>query len=262
MTLDLSRQEGQLCGRVLERSAVAAIGVGRSGAAIEMLAASGVPRFWLCDPAIYDTDNRSQYGIGEEDVGVRKIDRIKLSIQRINPAAKVETFFGSSNDLPNLEAVLADYSLVLDSTDKMAAARELSRTALHKVDMLHLKTTGDNRQFMLTGTLPDYAGCVRCIHKSACDAVEGGHRPAAFYHSHRVVPEGLNVKAVWVALGLLHFRAGSTLPIAEVGKHFAGLPAWIGYNGIAPGGEIFPVRAWREPLPPRWKCPDCGSVAE
>jgi len=261
--LDLSRQTGQLDSHLLSSKAVAALGVGRNRTNVEMLAAAGVGRFFIGDHGIYDHENVSQCGISHLEVGKRKIDCVARAIRRINPRAKVETFFGIHSEFADLDALFSRHALVIDGTDSLAVARELSQAALRSAtDTVHLKTTGDNRQLMITGTLRDYRGCVRCIHKTGCEAIANSHKPAQFYNSHRVVPENLNVKAVWIELGLLHHRAGSTLPIADIGRHFAELPAWIGYNGVTQDGEIFPVRAWREPLPSGWACPDCGTTAE
>lgn len=264
-SLDLSRQSGQLDSQMLSAAVITVIGSSRSRLLAEFLAASGVRRFHLVDPGVYEPENVSQCGIACHEVGKRKVDCVARSIRKINPAARVKTHFKRHNELPDLGRLFQNSSLVIDGTDSLAVARELSQTGLRTcVDTLHLKTGGDNQQFMLTGTIAREGGgwCIRCIHKSACDAIDAGHQPAPFYHSHRVVPEGLNVKAAWVALGLLHLNIGSDLPIAEVGRHFNQFPAWIGFNGIAPGGEIFPIRAWREPLPPGWTCPDCGATAE
>src|SRR5205807_4468321 len=107
----------------------------------------------------------------------------------------------------------------------------LSRAALQLgVDAVHIRTEGDNKQYVIAGTLRDALrlGCVRCFLKSACDRHEAGHQSPPFFYSHRIVPETLNVKATWVALGLLHYRAGSMLAIASIGEHFAQLPCWIG----------------------------------
>ena len=193
------------------------------------------------------------------------MDIAAIRIERINPRARVETFACRDEELSKREAILGRADLIIDGTDSLAAAIRLSRGALQLGrDTLHIRTEGNNRQYVIAGTLAQEArglGCFRCFLKSACDRHDGGYQSPPFFYSHRIIPENLNVKAAWVALGLLHHRARSTLSIAMIGEHFASLPCWIGLNGIdAVSGEIFPLRAYREPLPIGWQCPVCGTA--
>jgi hypothetical protein len=257
------RQEGQLCTPLLSETTVAFLGTGRSLSKIEFLASSGVGHFVLVDGGSIERENIGQSGFVRDDIGQLKAHVAAKRVRRINPRARVEMFACRDNEIKDLNTVLANADLIIDGTDSLSAAIRLSRSAVQLgVDALHIRTEGDNRQYVIAGTLRNAAGlgCIRCFLKSACDRHEAGHQSPAFFYSHRIVAETLNVKAAWVALGLLHYRAGSTLSIASVGEHFAQLPCWIGLNGVdATSGEIFPIRAYREPLPCGWRCPVCGN---
>jgi hypothetical protein len=259
------RQRGQLCTRLLSGTTIVFLGTGRSLSKIEFLASSGIGHFILVDSGIVERENIGQSGFACDDIGQQKGNVAANRVRRINPDARVETFACRDNELEDLNVVLGSADLIIDGTDSLSAAIRLSRAAFQLgVDALHIRTEGDNRQYVIAGTLRNAArlGCVRCLLKSACDRHEVGYQSPPFFHSHRIVPETLNVKAAWVALGLLHYRVGSTLSIASIGEHFARLPCWIGLNGIHDGsGEIFPIRAYREPLPSGWRCPVCGTSA-
>jgi hypothetical protein len=259
------RQQGQLCTRLLSGTAIVLFGTGRSLSKIEFLASSGIGHFILVDGGIVERENIGQSGFVCDEIGQRKGDVAANRVRRINPNARVETFACRDNELQDLDAVLEEADLIIDGTDSLSAAIRLSRAAfMLGIDALHIRTESDNRQHVIAGTLRNAPGlgCVRCLLKSACDRHEAGHQSPSFFNSHRIVPETLNVKAAWVALGLLHYRAGSTLSIASIGEHFAGLPCWIGLNGIHDAsGEIFSIRAYREPVPVGWRCPVCGTSA-
>lgn len=259
------RQRGQLCTRLLSGTTIAFLGTGRSLSKIEYLASSGIGHFVLVDGGTVERENIGQSGFACDDIGRLKGDVAADRVRRINPEVEVETFACRDNELEDLNAVLRNADLIIDGTDSLSAAMRLSRAAFQLgIDALHIRTEGDNRQYVIAGTLRNAPGlgCVRCFLKSACDRHEAGHQSPPFFNSHRIVPETLNVKGAWVALGLLHYRAGSTLSIASIGEHFAQLPCWIGLNGIhGASGDIFPIRAYREPLPSGWRCPVCGTSA-
>ena len=258
------RQRGQLCTRLLSKTTVAFIGTGRSLSKIEFLASSGIGRFILVDGGSVEHENIGQSAFVSDDIGEPKGDVAARRVLRINSRARVETFGCRDDELEDVNAVLGTADLVIDGTDSLSAAIRLSRATFQLgIDALHIRTEGNNRQYFIAGTLrnPPGLGCLRCLLKTACDRHEAGHQSPPFFYSHRIVPETLNVKAAWVALGLLHYRAGSTLAISSIGEHFTRLPCWVGLNGIhSASGEIFPIRAYREPLPDGWLCPVCGTT--
>jgi molybdopterin/thiamine biosynthesis adenylyltransferase len=261
----VDRQQGQLCTGLLANSAIAFFGVGRSVTKIEFLASAGVGKFMLVDAGIVEPENIGQSAFVCDEVGQPKVSAASVRIGRINLGAEVVCFERRDSDISNLADLLKNIDLIIDGTDSLTAAMRISRIALDVgTDALHIRTEGNNRQYAIVGTLPREArgrGCLRCLLKGACDAHEEGYEPPPYFSSHRVVPETLNVKAAWVALGLLHHRAASNLPIASIGECFARLPCWIGLNGVDPSsGQIFPIRAYREPLPSNWQCPVCGTT--
>jgi hypothetical protein len=259
------RQHGQLSTRLLNQTAIACFGVGRSLTKIEFLASTGIGHFVLVDAGIVEPENVGQSAFTCDEIGQSKVRAASVRIRRINPNADVQSFAQRDDEISNVRNVLDSVDLIIDGTDSLRAAMRICKIALDLGrDALHIRTEGDNSQYVIAGTLPREArgvGCLRCLLKKACDAHEAGHQPPTHFHSHRIVPETLNVKGSWVALGLLHHRAGSSLAISTIGEHFARLPCWIGLNGIYPAsGEIFPIRAYREPLPSGWQCPVCGTT--
>jgi ThiF family len=261
----VDRQQGQLCTRLLANSAVAFFGVGRSVTKIELLASTGIRRFVLVDAGIVEPENVGQSAFATDEIGQPKVHAASARIKRINAGADVQYLERRDDEIDKLAEMLGAVDLIVDGTDSLTAAMRISRIALDiGSDALHIRTEGNNRQYVIVGTLPREArgrGCLRCLLKSACDAHEAGYRPPPYFNSHRVVPETLNVKAAWVALGLLHHRAASDLTVASIGEYFARLPCWIGLNGVDPAsGQIFPIRAYREPLPSNWQCPVCGTT--
>jgi len=260
------RQRGHLDTDLLASVHLVRIGLGRDVGQLEMLASTGIGRFTLIDPGFVEPENVGQSGYTWADVGKRKVDAAHDHIAAFNPAAVVTTIKAKHHEVSDLDHLFADADLVTDGVDDLAVAADLAKIACAAAaDVLHIRTTGNSRQFVITGTLRRFGvpGCARCRLKGAFDAIERGYTPPDHFPSFRLVPERLNVHAAWVTLGLLHHRQDSSLPIADVGARFLAHPAWVGLNGIDPAsGEIFPIHPYREPIASDWTCPVCGTEAD
>lgn len=250
----------------LTRCSLLRFGVGRDIGQVTFLASMGVAKFTLVDHGYVETENIGQSGYTWNDVGKPKIVAAADHIRAFNPHAIVVTHQARHSEIPDLNKLLEEADLTVDGIDDLAPALELAAAA-HKVgaDVLHIRTSGNSRQFIIAGTMArsGTCGCVRCRLKGAFDAIEHGYDAPDHFPSFRLVPERLNVHAAWVTLGLLHHRWGSSLPISDIGRRFLAHPAWVGLNGIDPAsGEMFPIRPYREPVPSGWTCPICGTDAE
>lgn len=262
----VDRQRGHLDTDLLAGVHLVRIGLGRDVGQLEMLASTAIRRFTLIDPGTVEPENVGQSGYTWADVGKHKVDAACDHIQAFNPAAVVTKIRAKHHEVSDLARLFADADLVTDGVDDLAVAADLAKIACTaEADVLHIRTTGDSRQFVVVGTLRRLGvpGCVRCRLKGAFDTIERGYAAPGHFPSFRLVPERLNVHAAWVTLGLLHHRQGSPLPVADVGARFLAHPAWVGLNGIDPAsGEIFPVHPYREPITSDWTCPVCGTKAE
>ena len=261
-----NRQRGHIDTDLLAGVHLVRIGLGRDIGQLEMLASAGVRRFTLIEPATIAAVNVGQSGYTWAEVDKYKVDAACDHIRAFNPAAVITKIKAKHDEVSDLEQLFADADLVTDGVDDLAVAGDLAKIACTaEADVLHIRTTGNSQQFVITGTLrrSGVPGCVRCRLKSAFDAIERGYTAPDHFPSFRLVPERLNVHAAWVTLGLLHHRHGSSLPIAAIGARFLAHPAWVGLNGIDPtSGEIFPIHPYREPIASNWTCPVCGATAD
>lgn len=261
-----TRQRGHLDTDLLAGIHLVRAGLGRDVGQLEMLASTGIGQFTLIDPGVVEPENVGQSGYTWADVGKRKVDAARDHILAFNSAAAVTTIAARHYEVPDLNKLFTGADLVTDGVDDLAVAADVAKIACTAAaDVLHIRTTGNSQQFVITGTLRrrGVPGCVRCRLKGAFDTIERGYTPPDHFPSFRLVPERLNVHAAWVTLGLLHHRQGSSLAVADIGARFLAHPAWVGLNGIDPAsGEIFPIHPYREPIASDWTCPVCGTSAD
>ncbi|UEM12403.1 ThiF family adenylyltransferase [Bradyrhizobium barranii subsp. barranii] len=113
----------------------------------------------LVDGGTVERENIGQSGFACDDIGRLKGDVAADRVRRINPEVQVQTFACRDNELEDLNAVLRNADLIIDGTDSLSAAMRLSRAAFQLgIDALHIRTEGDNRQYVIAGTLRNAPG--------------------------------------------------------------------------------------------------------
>nr|WP_162661585.1 molybdopterin-synthase adenylyltransferase MoeB [Tuwongella immobilis] len=105
----------------LKASSILLIGAGGLGAPLAMyLAAAGIGRIGIVDFDVVDYSNLQRQVIhGTADVGKRKLDSAKESMQAINPEVQVDTY-PVRLDRTNALEIFKPYDLVIDGTDNFA----------------------------------------------------------------------------------------------------------------------------------------------
>ncbi|MEX0822062.1 MAG: molybdopterin-synthase adenylyltransferase MoeB [Rhodothermales bacterium] len=115
LTLPEFGMDGQ---KKLKSSSVLMVGAGGLGSPLGMyLAAAGVGRIGIVDFDVVDESNLQRQVLhGTKDVGRKKIDSARDTIEDVNPFVDVETYdVGLSSD--NALDILKDYDVVADGTD-------------------------------------------------------------------------------------------------------------------------------------------------
>lgn len=105
---------------LLWNSTVTIIGCGTGGSKTGLeLARAGVGHIKLCDPETVDTANISRYEGDLLDVGKPKVQAVAERIYRINPAIRIETYYGDifEHSIDEINTILAS-DLVVAATDK------------------------------------------------------------------------------------------------------------------------------------------------
>ena len=115
LTLPEFGMEGQ---RKLKASSVLLVGAGGLGSPLALyLAAAGVGRIGIVDFDVVDETNLQRQVLhGTSDVGRKKLDSARDSIEDVNPFVHVETHDVALTSDNALE-ILADYDVVADGTD-------------------------------------------------------------------------------------------------------------------------------------------------
>ena len=101
----------------LRKSSVLCIGAGGLGSPCTMyLAAAGIGKLGIIDMDVVDESNiQRQILHGSSDIGVKKIDSAKDTLQEINPYVKLE-LYDQAFDENNAEEIAKNYDIIIDGT--------------------------------------------------------------------------------------------------------------------------------------------------
>jgi molybdopterin/thiamine biosynthesis adenylyltransferase/rhodanese-related sulfurtransferase len=147
----------------LKASSVLVVGVGGLGTpAAVFLAAAGVGRIGLVDYDTVQTSNlHRQVLYSERDLGKKKVDVAKSSLQQTNPHVRIE-IYDTKLDSTNALEILSSYDVVIDGTDNFPA-----RYLLGDACVLAEKPDIYASVFRLDGQMTVFAKpgpCYRCIY--------------------------------------------------------------------------------------------------
>nr|WP_304363874.1 ThiF family adenylyltransferase [Jiella sp. LLJ827] len=237
------RQKGVLDSRTLQSKKIVQIGVGRGFGFAKLMASSGVSRFCLIDPQEVALENVGLSAYETSDVGFSKVAAAARHIHAVNPLAEVETLHCDARDLTDLANRFAAADLIKIGVDDPPVQFEFADLAQTvSTDAMVCGMTGDGSQWFAAGIFPQ-GPTLRELLPEAWREIKAGARPPAFFPSCRINAETMNVNTTRLGLGLLHYRAGSPLPSAEIGEAFVQSPLAIGSNGFhAPSGFLMPAR--------------------
>ncbi len=228
-SLDLSRLQGHVDNTMLAGTTLMVIGTGGVAGAVLSLARYGIGGFVLVDPDTVAASNVATSDFTHADIGMSKVASLKRRIHDINPTCNVQAFQARFEEAD--ATMMADTSLVWSMTDDVMAAITIDDIALATgKDVLHAAMHGDNRACDIIGTLTPESRTVggwRDFAATRIAAHEAGRKRPAFFPSHVVSANALNNAIEWLTLGLLHHRAGSSLPITAHGVNFAKSPCVI-----------------------------------
>ncbi|MFO0627584.1 MAG: molybdopterin-synthase adenylyltransferase MoeB [Polyangiales bacterium] len=150
--------------RALLAARVLLVGAGGLGAPVALyLAAAGVGTLGLVDDDRVDLSNLQRQVIHTTDrVGMPKVESAALALRALNPEVRVQTH-AVRLDAQNVDALLADYDLVVDGTDNFAARYLLNDAAVRAG-----KTVVHGSIYRFEGQVSTFAPgegpCYRCVY--------------------------------------------------------------------------------------------------
>jgi len=115
----------------LRKSSVLCIGAGGLGSPCTMyLAAAGIGKLGIIDMDVVDESNiQRQILHGSSDIGVKKIDSAKNTLQEINPYVKLE-LYDEAFDENNAEVIAKNYDIIIDGTDNFPSRYLVNDTSV------------------------------------------------------------------------------------------------------------------------------------
>ena len=115
----------------LRKSSVLCIGAGGLGSPCTMyLAAAGIGKLGIIDMDVVDESNiQRQILHGSNDIGVRKIDSAKDTLQEINPYVKLE-LYDEAFDENNAEVIAKNFDIIIDGTDNFPSRYLVNDTSV------------------------------------------------------------------------------------------------------------------------------------
>jgi hypothetical protein len=275
--IDFSRHRGVLDHALLAGTHIACVGLGGAAGLLQSLTGAGIRSWTQVDYDRVSLTNPATQAHDFADRGKLKCEALAERLVRIDPKVHVRSIAKRYQDLsPDEHDDLWSADLILAMTD------DFDTQALINVDAVrHRQPTIFANCYIGCGavevtasfpeTIANDGGCHRCHVKTRYDGYAAGFENPADIPSHRFAADYLNALIGLTVLGYLHWRAGSNLAIAEVGREFAARPCLI--SRILPSfgsgpGEAFPGAAslpftsslWPLDTPSTWQCPDCGTT--
>ena len=115
----------------LRKSSVLCIGAGGLGSPCTMyLAAAGIGKLGIIDMDVVDESNiQRQILHGSNDIGVKKIDSAKDTLQEINPYVNLE-LYDEAFDENNAEVIAKNYDIIIDGTDNFPSRYLVNDTSV------------------------------------------------------------------------------------------------------------------------------------
>ena len=115
----------------LRKSSVLCIGAGGLGSPCTMyLAAAGIGKLGIIDMDVVDESNiQRQILHGSSNIGVKKIDSAKDTLQEINPYVKLE-LYDEAFDENNAEVIAKNYDIIIDGTDNFPSRYLVNDTSV------------------------------------------------------------------------------------------------------------------------------------
>ena len=115
----------------LRKSSVLCIGAGGLGSPCTMyLAAAGIGKLGIIDMDVVDESNiQRQILHGSNDIGAKKIDSAKETLQEINPYVKLE-LYDEAFDENNAELIAKNYDIIIDGTDNFPSRYLVNDTSV------------------------------------------------------------------------------------------------------------------------------------
>ena len=115
----------------LRKSSILCIGAGGLGSPCTMyLAAAGVGKLGIIDMDVVDESNiQRQILHGSNDIGVKKIDSAKDTLQEINPYVNLE-LYDKAFDENNAEVIAKNYDIIIDGTDNFPSRYLVNDTSV------------------------------------------------------------------------------------------------------------------------------------
>lgn len=275
--IDWSRHDGLLDHELLHATHLTCIGAGGAAGLVQTLTRCGIGGWTLGDFDSISATNPATQAHDVLDAGRAKVAALADRVRRINPDCAVRAIPKRVSDLDRQEFEdIWSANMMLAMTDDFHTQSALNRIAVRvKTDSIFaIAYAGPSTAVEVTGTFSDTIahglGCHRCHTKARYDAYESGFQNPATIASHAAAAEYLNALLANIILGRLHYRAGSDLPIADIGRAFSEAPCLIStlMPSLAVPANADPAHrpAFSLPgifyaldTPAGFICPDCGT---
>jgi len=137
------------------------------------LARAGIKKLILIDPDIVEDKNLCRCEYFADQIGQYKVDALRDTIYRINPAVEVESIAGNIFDLPSdiLESLIPSVDLVIHATDSLPAAYTINRMAYNVVPVVYAALYNNADLGFVMFTVPKKTPCYECVLPAPGDMI-------------------------------------------------------------------------------------------
>ncbi|MCE9679689.1 molybdopterin-synthase adenylyltransferase MoeB [Shewanella sp. AS1] len=163
----------------LKLAKVLVIGAGGLGcAATQYLAVAGIGKMTLVDFDTVELSNLQRQVLHQDhNIGQPKVESAKETLTQLNPHIEISTINAVLDD-PEIDALVAEHSLVLDCTDNIAVREQLNKSCFaHKVPLVSaaaIRMEGTVTVFNYADTSPCYLCYSKLFGDQQLTCVESG----------------------------------------------------------------------------------------
>lgn len=242
--------DGLLDRDLLRSTAILQVGVGRGLEHLRHLVADGIENVTAIDHDVVESRNVLTAAYEHQDIGNPKVEAAGRLLRATRPELIYEGLNARFDDVLDLAERMRNAKLVkicVDDAQAMFVLADLAR-GLGR-DAIVAGTEGDNRQRFIAGVFPEGPD-LRTLLPGPWAGVQNGQAKPRSFASTRMNAALIAAEVARVAAGVLHARAGSSLPIAAEGHAFIRQPLLIGLNGLHdPSGQFMPMQLFAPAVP-------------
>jgi len=166
----------------LSKKAVLILGLGTVGSKMaEDLGRSGIGSLTMVDPDTVEPENVCRCQFTLDQIGMRKVEALRQTLEEINPSVQVETYAMDVLDWsPEVLAQrLGGVDLVVQATDNLYVPYVLNEAARHTVPAVYVGVYEGGWGGFVVWTAPGLTPCYECVMPPLDDREDEGTRAKA-----------------------------------------------------------------------------------